>query len=92
MDELYALVTALHKNHDCVGIVIISGSQYGTGQQLLDEDRFWFLQGDYGKIASAVTSGNTFSGLELLLDSCHHGKSSAMGFWSQPQRSSKNLD
>ena len=73
VEELYAQVQTLeHKFYDFVGAVIISPPEYPY--QLFNKSRFLFLQGNYAKIASPVTSKHKWSGMELLLDPVHHGK------------------
>lgn len=42
--------------------------------RLLEVIRFLFLQGQYDKIASAPVPSCKWSGMEILLDVCHHGK------------------
>lgn len=41
---------------------------------LLEVERFLFLQGQYDKIASAPVPSRKWSGTEILLDLCHHGR------------------
>lgn len=70
--ELHVKVQPGSDCFEFVGIAIMTSSSYAG--HLLENDRFLFFQGSYGKLASVPTASKKWSGLEILLDEPHHGK------------------
>lgn len=70
--ELHVKIHPGLDTFDFVGIAITA--KYNYSGRLLEDERFLFLLRHYNKIASAPVPSRDWSGMELLLDPCHHGK------------------